>query len=81
MAEAAHDEPEKMLKSADVAVRLTIEGEDAPAHDYAQLATEIARRVIELGIAAYQKEGPFSVQLTTVKVLEGSAGEEEEAGE
>ena len=67
-----------MQKAADVAVRLTIEGEDEPAHDYAQLAQEIARRVIELGVAAYQKEGPFSVQLTSMKVLEGSAGEEEE---
>ncbi len=76
MPEGANNEPEMMLKSADVAVRLTIEGEDAPAHDYAQLATEIARRVIELGIAAYRKEGPFSVQMTSVKVLEGSAGEE-----
>jgi len=69
-----------MQKAADVAVRLTIEGEDEPAHDYAQLATEIARRVIELGVAAYQKEGPFSVQLTSMKVLEGSAGEEEAGG-
>ena len=68
-----------MQKAADVAVRLTIEGEDEPAHNYAQLATEIARRVIELGVAAYQKEGPFSVQLTSMKVLEGSAGEEEES--
>jgi hypothetical protein len=67
-----------MLKAAAVAVRLYIEGEDEPAHDYAQLATEIARRVIALGVAAYQQEGPFSVQLTGVKVLEGSAGEEEE---
>ncbi|HEY7349471.1 MAG TPA: hypothetical protein VH599_14240 [Ktedonobacterales bacterium] len=67
-----------MLKAADVAVRLTIEGEDEPAHDYARLATEIARRVIELGVAAYQKEGPFSIQLVSMKVLEGSAGEEEE---
>lgn len=67
-----------MQKSADVAVRLTIEGEDEPAHDYAQLAREIARRVVELGIAAYQKEGPFNVQLTSMQVLEGSAGEEAE---
>jgi hypothetical protein len=67
-----------MQKAADVAVRLTIEGEDEPAHDYAQLAQEIARRVIELGVAAYLKEGLFSVQLTSMKVLEGSAGEEEE---
>jgi hypothetical protein len=67
-----------MHKSADVSVRLTIDGEDEPAHDYAALVTEIARRVVELGVAAYQKEGPFRVQLDTVKVLEGSAGEEEE---
>jgi hypothetical protein len=67
-----------MHKAADVAVRLTIDGEDEPAHDYAALATEIARRVVELGVAAYAKEGAFHVHLASVKVLEGSAGEEEE---
>ena len=67
-----------MHKSAAVAVRLTIEGEDEPAHNYAALATEIARRVVELGVAAYQQEGPFHVQLDSVNVLEGSAGEEED---
>jgi hypothetical protein len=69
-----------MHKSAavEVRLRLTIDGEDEPAHDYAALATEIARRVVELGIAAYQQEGPFRVQLDQVNVLEGSAGEEEE---
>jgi hypothetical protein len=68
-----------MHKSADVALRLTIDGEDEPAHDYAALVTEIARRVVELGVAAYQHEAPFRVQLAAVKVLEGSAGEEEDA--
>jgi hypothetical protein len=67
-----------MHKSAEVSVRLTIDGEDEPAHDYAALATEIARRVVELGVAAYQQEGPFRVQLDKVHVLEGSAGEEQE---
>ncbi len=67
-----------MHKGAAVAVRLFIEGEDEPAHDYAQLATEIARRVVELGMAAYQQEGPFQVRLTSAKVLEGSEGEEED---
>jgi hypothetical protein len=69
-----------MHKSADVTVRLTIDGEDEPAHDYAALATAIARRVIQLGIAGYQQEGPFHIQLANVQVLEGSAGEEEGAG-
>ncbi len=69
-----------MHKSADVAVRLTIDGEDEPAHDYAGLVMEIARRVVELGVAAYEQEGPFHVQLAGLKVLEGSAGEEEEVG-
>jgi len=69
-----------MHKGATVAVRLVIEGEDEPAHDYAHLAAEVARRVIALGIEAYQQEGPFQVMLTGVKVLEGSEGEEEEAG-
>ena len=67
-----------MHKSAEVSVRLTIDGEDEPAHDYAALAKEIARRIVELGVAAYQKEGPFRVQLDNVKVLEGSEGEDEE---
>ena len=67
---------EMMRKGATVEVRLYIEGEDEPAHDYAQLATEIARHVIELGIDAYKKDGAFQVTLTSACVLEGSDGEE-----
>ena len=70
--------PETMRKGAAVAVRLYIEGEDEPAHDYAQLAAEIARQVMTLGIAAYQQKGQFRVHLTSLNVLEGSAGEEDE---
>lgn len=67
---------EMMRKGATVEVRLYIEGEDEPAHDFAQLATQIARQVIALGIDAYKKSGAFQVTLTSANVLEGSAGEE-----
>ncbi len=69
---------EVMLKGANVAVRLYIEGYDEPAHDFAQLAREVTLRVLELGIAAYQKEGPLHIQPTGIRMLEGGAGEEEE---
>lgn len=67
---------EMMRKGAAVEVRLYIEGEDEPAHDFAQLATQIARQVIALGIDAYKKNGAFQVTLTSANVLEGSDGEE-----
>ena len=67
---------EMIRKGATVEVRLYIEGEDEPAHDYAQLATQIARQVVELGIDAYKKKGAYQVTLTSATVLEGSAGEE-----
>lgn len=68
---------EMMHKGAAIEVRLYIEGEDEPAHDFAQLATQIARQVVDLGIDAYKKNGALQVTLTSTKVLEGSAGEEE----
>ena len=68
---------EMMRKGASVEVRLYIEGEDEPAHDYTQLAAQIARQVVELGIDAYKKSGAFQVTLTSANVLEGPAGEEE----
>lgn len=71
-----------MLKGANIAVRLYIEGYDEPADDYAKLATEIAQHVLQLGIAAYRQEGSqFSVQVQSVKVLEGSDEEELDTGE
>lgn len=68
---------EMMHKGATVEVRLYIEGEDEPAHDFAQLATQIAQQVVALGIDAYKKNAAFQVTLTSAKVMEGSAGEEE----
>ena len=71
---------EMMHKGAAVEVRLYIEGEDEPAHDFAQLATQIARQVVDLGIDAYKKNGVLQVTLTSAKVLEGSDGEEQAEG-
>ncbi|HEX6777214.1 MAG TPA: hypothetical protein VF099_03380 [Ktedonobacterales bacterium] len=71
---------EMMHKGATVEVRLYIEGEDEPAHDFAQLATQIARQVVDLGIDAYKKNGALQVTLTSAKVLEGSDGEEQAEG-
>ena len=41
-----------MHKGAYVVVRLFVEGEDAPAHDFARAAVEAARAIVERGVAA-----------------------------
>ena len=51
---------ETMHKGAYVVVRLFVEGEDAPAHDFAQTAVDAARAVVTAGIAA----GPTRLHVT-----------------
>ena len=42
-----------MKKAISIDVRLSIEGEDEPAHDFAQSTTETVRDIIEAGAAKY----------------------------
>jgi hypothetical protein len=65
-----------MHKAASVAVRLLIDGEDEPAHDFTQTASEVAREVLALGLAAYHGKHPYAVKVTGMRVLEGSDGED-----
>jgi hypothetical protein len=67
---------QQMHKAASVAVRLLIDGDDEPAHDFAQTASQVAQEVLALGIAAYQRKHPYKVKSTGMKVLEGSDGED-----
>ncbi len=58
--------PATMHKGAVVAVTLLIEGEDAPADDFAARATAAARAVVAAGIAAHAT--PLAVTVTGVAV-------------
>jgi len=44
--------PATMHKGAVVVVTLLVEGEDAPAHDFAATATAASRAIVQAGIAA-----------------------------
>ena len=44
--------PRTIRKGAYVVVRLYLEGDDAPAHDFARTAVTAARAVVDAGIAA-----------------------------
>src|SRR5690349_19327764 len=44
--------PATMHKGAYVVARLYLEGEDAPAHDFAQTAVEAARAILRAGLAS-----------------------------
>ena len=68
--------PQLMHKSASVAVRLRVDGDDDPAHDFSKTASEVAQEVLTLGIAAYQAKQPQKIRVTGMKPLEGSDGED-----
>lgn len=42
-----------MRKAISIDVRLWIEGEDEPAHDFAQSTTQTVREIIETGASKY----------------------------
>ena len=67
---------QQMHKAASVAVRLLIDGDDEPAHDFAKTASQVAQEVLALGIAAYQGKHLYTVKATGMRVLEGSDGED-----
>jgi len=58
--------PATMHKGAVVAVTLLVEGEDAPADDFAATASAAARAIVQAGIAA--NVTPFVVTVTGVAV-------------
>ncbi len=58
--------PATMHKGAVVAVTLLVEGEDAPADDFAATASAAARAVVVAGIAAHAT--PLAVTVTGVAV-------------
>ncbi len=63
---AADAAPATMHKGAVVAVTLRVEGEDAPAHDFAATAIAAARAVVAAGVAAHVT--PLAVTVTGVAV-------------
>lgn len=63
---AADAAPATMHKGAVVTVTLLIEGEDAPADDFAARATAMARAIVAAGIAAHAT--PLAVTVTGVAV-------------
>lgn len=65
----ANAAPATMHKGANVVVRLFVEGEDAPAHDFAQTAIAAARAVLAAGAGAT----PLKVTVRAVAVDDDSA--------
>ncbi len=62
--------PAAMHKGAVVAVTLLVEGEDAPAHDFAATAIAAARAVVAAGIAA--EATPLAITICAVAVDDDS---------
>jgi len=54
----------KMRKAISLDVRLWIEGEDEPTHDFAQSTTEAVRELIEAGAAKYPG---LSIKIRSIK--------------
>jgi hypothetical protein len=53
-----------MKKAISLDVRLWIEGEDEPAHDFAQSTTEAVRDIIDAGAAKYPG---LSIKVRSIK--------------
>jgi len=54
----------KMRKAISLDVRLWIEGEDEPTHDFAQSTTEAVREIIDVGAAKYPG---LSIKIRSIK--------------
>ncbi|HKP86050.1 MAG TPA: hypothetical protein VJZ26_08140 [Blastocatellia bacterium] len=59
------DAPATMKKAIELKVTLWIEGEDAPAHDFAKSAAEAAREIITAGSAKHPE-----LKVTIKKIAE-----------
>ena len=59
------DAPAKMRKGIQLHVTLSIEGEDAPAHDFSKSATEAVREIITAGSAKHPE-----LKVTIKKIAE-----------
>jgi hypothetical protein len=53
-----------MKKSISIDVRLSIEGEDEPAHDFAQSTTQAVREILETGAAKYPG---LAIRISSIK--------------
>jgi len=53
-----------MRKAISLDVRLWIEGEDEPTHDFAQSTTEAVRDIIDVGAARYPG---LSIKIRSIK--------------
>jgi hypothetical protein len=53
-----------MRKAISIDVRLWIEGEDEPAHDFAQSTTQAVRDIIDTGAAQYPG---LSIKIRSIK--------------
>jgi hypothetical protein len=53
-----------MRKAISLDVRLWIEGEDEPAHDFAQSTTQAVREIIDAGAAKYPG---LSIKIRSIK--------------
>jgi hypothetical protein len=65
-----------MKKGVTLRVVVYVEGEDAPADDFARLGQSVIGEVLAAGIKAYT--GPYTVAVRKVEALEGGDADDEE---
>jgi hypothetical protein len=53
-----------MRKAISISVQLWIEGEDEPAHDFAQSTIQAVREIVEIGAAKYPN---LSIKVRSIK--------------
>ncbi len=66
-----------MQKGVSISVQLFIQGEDAPAHDFAQTGRDVALQVLQQGLQHYQ--GPYAIQVQKLTPVEGGDDDSDES--
>lgn len=65
-----------MRKGITVRVQIYIEGDAAPADDFAKIGTDLAAKLFDAGVQA--AAGAYSVTVKKIEPLEGSAADDDE---
>ena len=67
-----------MKKGVTLRVLVYMEGEDAPADDFAKLGQSVIAQVLAAGIKSYT--GPYTFAVRKVEALDGSDADDDEDG-
>lgn len=64
-----------MRKGILLQVKVYIEGEDEPAHDFSKLGQDLLAKVLDAGIKS--AAGPYKITVQKIEALEGSDDSDE----